>query len=458
MNQNQLTSYLLSRNVTITPLEAVTCLLCALVLAMFMYYIYRKTYTGVAYSRNFNVSLVLLAIITTIAMLAIGNNLTLSLGMVGSLSIIRFRTAIKEPKDIAFVFWAISIGLCCGASMYIISALGSVMLAVVLVVILLLACGFLFAQRYMVYDADGSVRFEFPWIKKTPQDDTANGGDSGDDKKQDDLEITVQKPVIKDTCAVELGADALGSDWQAALDGLDKDVNAVAVELKDASGKIHYGSKVQGAIDCGAVAGGSASDAAIQGLVDSDYYTIGRISTLHDSLYAYEHMTDAAVCQLTGFVWYDTNSTHWLAPEKQAARAYVTDIVTECGKMGFDELLLDDFHYPREGRMSRIKTDERTMTQQEALALLADDIHTALEQAGYKGKLSVSVDADIALAGSEEKSGIVMSELTEKFDRVYVKVTADQLESVTEAMKAYDVEFVPIVTEATDSGSYLIEK
>ena len=99
MNQNQLTSYLLSRNVTITPLEAVTCLLCALVLAMFMYYIYRKTYTGVAYSRNFNVSLVLLAIITTIAMLAIGNNLTLSLGMVGSLSIIRFRTAIKEPKD-----------------------------------------------------------------------------------------------------------------------------------------------------------------------------------------------------------------------------------------------------------------------------------------------------------------------------------------------------------------------
>ena len=132
--------------------------------------------------------------------------------------------------------------------------------------------------------------------------------------------------------------------------------------------------------------------------------------------------------------------------------------VTECAQMGFDELLLDDFHYPREGRMSRIKTDERTMTQQEALALLADDIHTALEQAGYKGKLSVSVDADIALAGSEANSGIVMSELTEKFDRVYVKVTADQLESVTEAMKAYDVEFVPIVTEATDSGSYLIEK
>lgn len=335
---------------------------------------------------------------------------------------------------------------------------GRGVLAVVLVVILLLACGFLFAQRYMVYDADGSVRFEFPWIKKTPQDDTANGGDSGDDKKQDDLEITVQKPVIKDTYAVELGADALGSDWQAALDGLDKDVNAVAVELKDASGKIHYGSKVQGAIDCGAVAGGSASDAAIQGLVDSDYYTIGRISTLHDSFYAYKHMTDAAVCQLTGFVWYDQNSTHWLAPEKQAARTYVLEIATECAKMGFDELLLEDMHYPREGRLSRIKTDERTMTQQEALALLSGEVRDVLADANYEGKLSVRVDADIVLAGSEDKSGIVMREYVKDFDRVYVACTSEQLESVTEAMKAYDVEFVPILKEAAASGSYLIEK
>ena len=63
MNRNQLTSYLLSRNVSITPLEAMICLLAAVVLALFMYFVYRKTYTGVVYSRNFNVSLVLLAII-----------------------------------------------------------------------------------------------------------------------------------------------------------------------------------------------------------------------------------------------------------------------------------------------------------------------------------------------------------------------------------------------------------
>ena len=90
--------------------------------------------------------------------------------------------------------------------------------------------------------------------------------------------------------------------------------------------------------------------------------------------------------------------------------------------------------------------------------LLADDIHTALEQAGYKGKLSVSIDADIVLAGSEDRSGIVMSEYVKNFDRVYVACTSEQLESVAEAMKAYDVEFVPILKEAAASGSYLIEK
>ena len=171
--------------------------------------------------------------------------------------------------------------------------------------------------------------------------------------------------------------------------------------------RLYYDSAVSGAIDCGAVSGGSGTRSAIAGITGSDYYTIGRISTLHDSFYAYKHMTDAAVCQLTGTVWYDENSTHWLAPEKQAARDYVTQIVTECAQMGFDELLLEDMHYPREGRMSRIKTDERTMTQQETLMLLADDIHTALEQAGYKGKLSVSIDADIVLAGSEDRLSLI---------------------------------------------------
>ena len=205
---------------------------------------------------------------------------------------------------------------------------GRGVLAVVLVLILVAACGFLFAQRYMVYDADGSVRFEFPWTKKAPQEDAADDGTNGGETKQDELEITVEKPVIKDTRAVALADDALGDGWEDALAALDDSVNAVAVRLKDDGGRLLYDSAVRGAIDCGAVEGGSAARSAIEGLIASKYYTIGRISTLHDSIYAYAHMTDAAVCQQSGLVWYDTNSTHWLAPEKQAAREYVTEIVT----------------------------------------------------------------------------------------------------------------------------------
>lgn len=333
---------------------------------------------------------------------------------------------------------------------------GKKWLAALLALVLLAACGFLAAQRYIVYEADGSFRFELPWKQQKPDDAPQQNGGETDGAPHQDVEIVVEAPETQDTRAVELDASILTGGWEAALEGLDENTNAVAIRLKEASGRLLYDSKLQSAIDCGAVAGGSVARSAIEALTASDYDTIARISTLHDSLYAYAHMTDAAVCQLTGFVWYDTNSTHWLAPEKQGARQYVTDVVTECAGLGFDELLLDDYHYPRDGRMSRIKTDERTMTQQEALALLADDLRAALKAADYKGRLSISVDADIVLAGSEERTGIVMSELAEKFDRVYVPVTAEQLEAVAEVMRAYDTEFVPIVSEAIESGSYLI--
>ncbi len=332
-------------------------------------------------------------------------------------------------------------------------------LAALLALVLIAACGFLFAQRYIVYEADGSFRFELPW--KRPKNDTPPQGqdaEPADETPQQTVEVVVEPPAVTDPHAVELDVSVLTGGWEAALEALDENTDAVAIRLKESGGRLLYDSKVQGAIDCGAVAGGSVARSAIEGITGSDYYTIARISTLHDSLYAYAHMTDAAVCQLTGFVWYDTNSTHWLAPEKQAARAYVTEIVTECASLGFDELLLDDFHYPRDGRMSRIKTDERTMTQQAALALLGDELRAALKGAGYEGKLSVSVDADIVLAGSEERTGIVMSELAERFDRVYVPVTAEQLDAVAAAMSAYDAEFVPIVGEAVESGGYLIGK
>src|SRR5699024_9238575 len=101
------------------------------VLGMLLYFVYRKTYRGTVYSKGFNLTLLLVAIITTLVMQAIGSNLALSLGMVGSLSIIRCRTAVKEPRDIALLFWALAIRLTCGSEMYLSGLLGSIVLTVV---------------------------------------------------------------------------------------------------------------------------------------------------------------------------------------------------------------------------------------------------------------------------------------------------------------------------------------
>jgi uncharacterized membrane protein YhiD involved in acid resistance len=92
---------------------------------LFIFYVYRKTFTGVMYTRNFNVGLVLTGLVVSLVTLPISSNIALSLGMVGALSIVRFRTAIKDPADIVFTFWAIAVGIISGAGLYMIAIIGS---------------------------------------------------------------------------------------------------------------------------------------------------------------------------------------------------------------------------------------------------------------------------------------------------------------------------------------------
>ncbi|MEA4993763.1 MAG: DUF4956 domain-containing protein [Oscillibacter sp.] len=94
-------------------------------LGVVIYLSYRVSHAAAVYSAKFNVSLIMLALITTLVMNVIGNNIALSLGMVGALSIVRFRTAIKDPRDTAYIFWAVAVGICCGVQEYLISAIGS---------------------------------------------------------------------------------------------------------------------------------------------------------------------------------------------------------------------------------------------------------------------------------------------------------------------------------------------
>ncbi len=102
---------------------------------MFVFYMYRKTFNGVIYTRNFNVGLVLTGLVVTLVTLPISSNIALSLGMVGALSIVRFRTAIKDPADIVFTFWAIAVGIISGAGLYMVAIVGSPVIGVFLFVL-----------------------------------------------------------------------------------------------------------------------------------------------------------------------------------------------------------------------------------------------------------------------------------------------------------------------------------
>ncbi len=106
----------------------------AFVIGLFIFVVYKKTFNGVMYSAGFGVSLIALTMITTLVILAVTSNIVLSLGMVGALSIVRFRTAIKEPLDIAYLFWAIAAGIVLGAGMIPLAVFGSLSIGVILVV------------------------------------------------------------------------------------------------------------------------------------------------------------------------------------------------------------------------------------------------------------------------------------------------------------------------------------
>ena len=109
-------------------LDMVIALALAFAMGLFINFIYRKTFRGVMFSKTFGVALMALTMITTLVILAVTSNVVLSLGMVGALSIVRFRTAIKEPLDIAFLFWSIAVGIVLGAGLIPLAVFGSIVI------------------------------------------------------------------------------------------------------------------------------------------------------------------------------------------------------------------------------------------------------------------------------------------------------------------------------------------
>ncbi|MBO4399783.1 MAG: DUF4956 domain-containing protein [Lachnospiraceae bacterium] len=140
-----------------TPTQIIACLTFTVICAAIIYCVYRFFYRGACYSENFAVLLVLVAIITAMIILTISSSVALSLGTIGALSIIRFRSAIKDPLDVGFLFWSVVVGLTTGAGMVPFAVIGSVFIAVVYVLMILLRTSrgtYLLVVRYRDEAAD----------------------------------------------------------------------------------------------------------------------------------------------------------------------------------------------------------------------------------------------------------------------------------------------------------------
>lgn len=127
-------SSFLEKITSVSILDMAIALVLAFGLGLFIYLVYKKTYAGVMYSSGFSLTLIALTMISTLVILAVTSNVVLSLGMVGALSIVRFRTAIKEPTDIAFLFWSIAVGIVLAAGMIPLAVGGSVIIGIVILI------------------------------------------------------------------------------------------------------------------------------------------------------------------------------------------------------------------------------------------------------------------------------------------------------------------------------------
>jgi len=127
-------SSFLENATNISVSDMIIALSVSFLLGLLIYWVYKKTFSGMMYSRTFNISLISMTMVTALVITGVTSNIVLSLGMVGALSIVRFRAAIKDPMDIFYLFWSIAVGILCGAGLILLAIAGSVFIALVLLV------------------------------------------------------------------------------------------------------------------------------------------------------------------------------------------------------------------------------------------------------------------------------------------------------------------------------------
>lgn len=336
--------------------------------------------------------------------------------------------------------------------------------ALFLVLVLLLACGFMYAQRYITYSDDGTIRFDLPFLRGEEPQEQPDEPEMPQEQPEMDLVVEpieadpIQEPEEAAAVAYRVKRLTALPESGAALreELVLTGANGFAYVLRDNTGRVLYDSSaaLHSAVDA------EVTMTALQALCEEeDLLSVAVLNALHDSYYAWANMETAGICQSTGHIWYDDLSYHWLEPEKDKAREYVIDLAVECAQMGFDQLLLEELCYPGSGNLAKIDYSGNSMEKPDALALLLTELRQALEP--YETKLALRVDPRALDAENNaayvESSGVELSRLAPLVDAIYVE-TDDPAAAVAALSAAVGEEepplLVPVSAEPAAEGSW----
>ena len=309
---------------------------------------------------------------------------------------------------------------------------GKIFLAVLLILVILAAVGFIIAREHMSYDADGNLRFTLPWQKETeqPQEPVPSG------------DVVIREP--EQTAAQEtvhgllLSADPrTAQTWEEEQAAAGDDVTMLAMTLKDDTGHVFYDSS---AAVTGAVSENAARDTAREALMGrADLAKAARISCFHDPLAANADVEGMGLKNTGGYIFYDGNNSQWLDPGLAKARNYLLDLIREATAQGYGEIILTDISYPTVGKLDKIDFTHAELAQdtsEEGRCYWIESFLREVRNALPEGTVvSLELPADTIRSGYDGDAGQNLSELAPLVDRIYAQTTAAEAPALEAAVK-----------------------
>ena len=323
-------------------------------------------------------------------------------------------------------------------------------LVVLLVLVLLLCVGYLALQDHIIYESDGSITLDLPFLRGG--ETAAQNLPDAADGETPSLHIVTsaasaagQVPARQAGGTFSVAEQALYDLWEDDTPGPAAGVQGLVTEVKGETGVFYYQSDwaVQGAADERAVSRSGVADLLSE---ERDWSAVAAIHCFRDDYYAMDDMEGAGICQSTGYIWFGVDNSHWLEPSKQGTRAYLCAVAEECRDMGFDEILLRSFGYPTRGNLDKIDYSGMQMSKEESLEVFLRDLREAL---GEDVLLSVELTAEDVLSGHNSISGVELERILPLVDRLYVTGGGDRA--------ALEAAVGPLLADRETSGFLVME-